>query len=117
MLGDHAKVDDAPAALGAALAAVRREGALTVLATTLTLDDAERRLPLKDVDVLLIRAKYEMYVEPQLRGSTLVLQPGSRGMRLGRIDIERAADGRIVDWHHEEIGLPFSQKFFLLFVF
>jgi len=106
MQGDHAQVDDDPAALGAALAAVRREGALTVLATTLTLDDAERRLPLKDVDVLLIRAKYEMYGEPQLRGSTLVLQPGSRGMRLGRIDIERAADGRIVDWHHEVIGLP-----------
>ena len=106
MQGDHAQAGEDTAALAAALAQSRGEGALTVLSTTLDLKSAERRLPLKDVDVLLIRANYEEYGEPQRRGRSLVLQPGSRGMRLGRVDIQRGADGRIADWHHEVIAMP-----------
>lgn len=106
MQGDHAVVGDDTAALAAALAQARTEGALTVLTTSLAPEQAERRLPLADVDVLLAGSKYEVYAEPQRRGRTLVLQPGSRGMRLGRIDLERGADGAIAAWHHEVIGLP-----------
>src|SRR3569832_1754041 len=88
MQGNHAQVDDGSQVLGRALAEARRQGALTVLATTLTPKEAEQRLPLKDVTVLLIRSKYEVYGEPQKLGDTLVLQPGSRGMRIGRVDFE-----------------------------
>src|SRR3569623_628891 len=60
MQGNHAQVDDGSQVLGRALAEARRQGALTVLATTLTPKEAEQRLPLKDVNVLLIRSKYEV---------------------------------------------------------
>ncbi len=106
MQGDHAQVSEDTAALAAALARARGEGALTVLSTTLDLNTAQRRLPLNAVDVLLIRAKYEEYGEPQRHGRTLVLQPGSRGMRLGRVDIQRGSDGIITGWHHEVIAMP-----------
>jgi len=106
MQGNHAQVDDGSQVLGRALAEARRQGALTVLATTLTPKEAEQRLPLKDVNVLLIRSKYEVYGEPQQLGDTLVLQPGSRGMRIGRVDFELDRKGKIRNWHHEVIGLP-----------
>ena len=41
-------------------------------------------------------------------GKTLVLQPGSRGMRLGRVDIELDTHGRIASYHHQIIALPKS---------
>lgn len=106
MQGDHTQVNDGTQALSDALDKAQRQGTLTVLATTLTLKEAEQRLPLKNVDVLLIRAKYEVYGEPQQHGNMLVLQPGSRGMRLGRIDLELDPTGKIKSWHHEVIGLP-----------
>ena len=106
MLGDHAQAGADTTALAAALAQARRAGALTVLTTTLDLPAAERQLPLENVDVLLIRANYEAYGEPQRRGRTLVLQPGSRGMRLGRVDLQRDADGLITQWRHEVIPMP-----------
>lgn len=108
MQGDHAQVNNDPGTLTTALARARAEKALTVVATTLSLPEAERQLPMAEIDVLLIRAKYEVYGEPQQRGNTLVLQPGSRGMRLGRLELDRDAAGRITGWHHEVISLPSS---------
>jgi hypothetical protein len=108
MQGDHRQVNDDPAALKEAVARARKDGAFTVVSTTLSLKEAQQRLPLQDVDVLLIRAKDETYGEPQLIDHTLVLQPGSRGMRLGRADIELGTDGRIAAWHHAVIPLPKS---------
>jgi len=105
MVGDH-QVNGDGAALRQALAEARRDGAFTVLATTLTLKAAQERLPLPDVDVLLIRSKYEAYGTPQLVDHTLVLQPGSRGMRLGRVEVQLGADGRVTAWRHEVIPLP-----------
>lgn len=106
MLGQHRQVNGNTAALALALARARADGALTVLATTLTLKSAQKQLPLKDIDVLLIRSRYEEYGEPRLVDHTLILQPGSRGMRLGRADLGLDADGRIAAWHHEVIPLP-----------
>lgn len=108
MKGDHREVDDDTAALTEAVARAKRDGGLTVVTTTLALKDAERILPMKDIDVLLIHANYETYGEPQLRGKTLVLQPGSRGMRLGRVDLELDAQDKIASWHHQVIPLPKS---------
>lgn len=106
MQGDHSQVVDSAAAMRQALAQAKREGALTVVTTTLALKDAEQLLPMNDIDVLLIHAKYEVYGEPQLSGQTLVLQPGSRGMRLARADIELDSHGKIAAWHHQVIPLP-----------
>jgi 2',3'-cyclic-nucleotide 2'-phosphodiesterase (5'-nucleotidase family) len=106
MLGEHSQVVSDSAALAKALAQARHDGALTVLTTTLALQDAQKVLPMADIDVLLIHAKYEVYGEPKMSGKTLVLQPGSRGMRLGRVDLELDKQGRIAAWHHQVIALP-----------
>ncbi len=82
-----------------------QKNGLTVLSTTLTLAQA-KRLPLKFVDVLLIRSAYELFSEPQQIDNTLVLQPGSRGMRLGRLTLTLADDGRIAGFEHEVISMP-----------
>ena len=106
MLGDHSQVVDDAAALRKAVAQAKRDGAVTVLTTTLPLKDAQQFLPLQDIDVLMIRAKYEIYGDPQLIGKTLVLQAGSRGMRIGRVDLELDGQGKIAKWHHQVIPLP-----------
>ncbi len=82
-----------------------QKNGLTVLAATLTLEQA-KVLPLKYVDILFIRAAYEMFSEPQKMGNTLVLQPGSRGMRLGQLSLTLADDGRIAGYEHEVISMP-----------
>jgi hypothetical protein len=107
MHGEHGPVDDGVAVLAEDLHQAQAQG-LTVLATTLPLEEAKQKLPLQSVDILLIRAAYEVYGEPQRVGKTLVLQPGSRGMRLGRLALTLSADGRIADYQHEVISMPSS---------
>jgi len=106
MLGDHSQVANNSAALAKALAQAKHDGDLTVVATTLTFEDAQDVLPLSAIDVLMIRAKYEVYGEPRMSGKTLVLQPGSRGLRIGRLDLELDEQGRIAAWRHQVIPLP-----------
>lgn len=99
-------VDERLTKLTKRLQQARAQGALTVLTTSMSLDDAKSKLPLRYVDVLTIRAKYEVYGEPQQVGKTLVLQPGSRGMRIGHVTLERGDDGRIKSWQNEVISMP-----------
>jgi 2',3'-cyclic-nucleotide 2'-phosphodiesterase (5'-nucleotidase family) len=106
MLGDHSQVVDDTAALAKAVAQAKRDSAITVVTTTLALKDAQQLLPMKDIDVLMIHAKYEVYGDPQLIGKTLVLQAGSRGMRIGQVDIELDGQGKIAKWKHRVIPLP-----------
>lgn len=106
MHGKHQSVDPDLEKLRQALQQARQRGALTLLATTMTLDEAKATLPLELVDLLFIRAAYEVFGEPQKVGDTLVLQPGSRGMRIGRIDITLNSDGRIQQWRNEVIPMP-----------
>lgn len=104
MHGDHKPVSDDPSALAARLKQAQQQG-LTVLSTTLTLAQA-RALPLQYVDILLIRAAYEEYGEPQMVDATLVLQPGSRGMRLGKLELTLNDNGRIEAFEHRVISMP-----------
>ncbi len=78
----------------------------TIIATALTLDDAKAQLPMQWIDVLIIKAAYEEYGEPRWAGSTLVLTPGSRGMRLGRLQIALGAEGNINEFSHDVIAMP-----------
>lgn len=94
------------AMLAEALRRAKAEGALTVLASTLGSDEARALLPLQHVDVLLIRSAYEKYGEPKMLDHTLVLQPGSRGQRFGRLDVVFDGAGAIQSWKHQVIAMP-----------
>ncbi|MEH6826174.1 MAG: multiheme c-type cytochrome [Motiliproteus sp.] len=84
----------------------KQQGKLTVLATTLELDAAQQLFDLSAIDILITKAAYEAYGEPQRLGNTLVLQPGSRGQRLGLLKLELNQQQRITSWQHQVIDLP-----------
>lgn len=108
MLGEHARVTSDTQGLATALAEARRAGAVTVLGTSLPAASAKEALPLGDLDVLILPARQEPFEAPAQVGRTLVLTPGSRGQRLGRVNLTLGPDGRIVHWEHEVIPLPES---------
>lgn len=105
MQGSHTLVDGDITGLHRALRQAKADGAITVLATELPLKLAAGELGLEDVDILIQRSAYEEYSDPVMQGETLVLQPGSRGMRLGRVDLT-LADGRIQSWRHQVLPMP-----------
>lgn len=83
---------------------------LTVLTTTLTLKQAQSDLPMVWIDVLLIKANKETPGTPVLvttgQQNTLILQPGSRGMRLGKATLVINPQNQIIQHRHETIPLP-----------
>lgn len=81
-------------------------GNTTVLSTTLPLATAQNTLPLAHVDILIIKASYEIYGKPQRVNKTLVLQPGSRGMYLGKLNLVLDDKGSIISWQSDIIPLP-----------
>ena len=91
-----------------AFSQAKQRGQLTVLATTLELQAAQQQFDLSNIDVLMIQAAYEVYAEPQLIGNTLILQPGSRGQRLGLLELTLNPEQRIDSWQHSVIDLPDS---------
>ncbi len=84
----------------------KMEKQTTVLLTALSLERVTELLPLENVDILLIKSSYEVYGEPTKVGKTLVLQPGSRGMRFARIEAVLNDSGDIVSFNHEVKSLP-----------
>lgn len=104
MHAEYGQVGDDPDVLAKGLQQAQQQG-LTVLSTTLTLEQA-RALPLQYVDILLVRAAYEEYGEPQIVDGTLVLEPGSRGMRLGMLELTLDENGRIAGFDHRIISMP-----------
>ncbi len=106
MQGSHAQVVSETAHLAARLKRARAQGEVTLLATTLSLADAQQQLPLADVSILIIESNYELYVDPLLVEGVLVLQPGSRGMRLASLNFEIDKAGRVTQWQHEVLPLP-----------
>lgn len=100
-----APIDEAAVQLERQLKAAYQAGRVVVLGTTLSLDEARAQLPLRWVDILLIESAYEKFSEPQNVDQTLVLQPGSRGMRLGVLDFT-VQQGRIAAWSHRVVAMP-----------
>ena len=90
------------------LAKAKSKNALTVLATTFDYETALATMPLKHVDILIIKSAYEKYAKPKMLDDTLVLEPGSRGMRLGRLDITLDKDNQIKSFKHQQISMPAS---------
>jgi 2',3'-cyclic-nucleotide 2'-phosphodiesterase (5'-nucleotidase family) len=105
MQGSHDLATGSPVALHRALAQAKRRGELTLLTTTLPAEGAAKLFDLEQVDILIERAGYEVYAEPRRLGRTLVLKPGSRGMRIARLDLE-IADARVTGWRHQVLPMP-----------
>ncbi len=108
MKGNHNPAINNADRLQTALQKANQKGLVTVLTTSLTLDQAEKLVALDNIDILVIKSAYEKYGKPVLEGKTLVLQPGSRGMRLGRVDLKIDKKGNITSWQHDVIPLPES---------
>jgi hypothetical protein len=93
-------------ALRQSLKQAKQENITTVFMSTFELEQARSLLPLEYIDILLIKSAYEVYGEPQTVEKTLVLQPGSRGMRFARIDAKLDASGAIVSYDHTVKSMP-----------
>jgi len=106
MQGKHVDVHDDIDVLTKQITEAKKQGRLTVLATSLPLDIIKTLIPLDAVDLLFERAAYEVYGEPKVDGRTLVVQPGSRGMRLGKLNVKVDAKGNINSWEHHVIPMP-----------
>lgn len=106
MKGDHFLVTRDTDKLAKALSKARSEDALTILATTLPRAEADARLPVQLADIVILQSKYEEYGAPDLTEGRLYLQPGSRGQRLGIVELKRTPSGRIADARQEVINLP-----------
>ncbi len=81
-------------------------GAVTVLLTTLPYAQVKDEFDLNYVDILFVKAGYEVFGEPKLEGRTLVLQPGSRGMRIGQVTIMLDRGNRIASFEHTVHLMP-----------
>jgi hypothetical protein len=78
-----------------------------VVSTTLSSQQFAEQVGLDNIDVLIEKAAYEVYGKARREQQTLVVQPGSRGMRLGRLDLT-LKDGRIAGWTHSVLPMPES---------
>jgi len=107
MQGQHSLADASPKKLHDALQHAKKAGELTVVSTTLSSKQFAEQVGLDNVDVLIEGAAYEVYGEARRESHTLVVQPGSRGMRLGRLDLT-VRKGRITDWQHTVLPMPDS---------
>lgn len=93
-------------ALIQSMAQYKKKGFVTILGTDLALKTIQKIFPLDNLDILLIKSKYELIGEPQQIANTIVLQPGSRGMRLGELSFELGDNKQIKNWKHEVHALP-----------
>jgi len=109
MAGQHELAEDNKEAVAEQLRQSHDSGVLTFLVVNKPLQDIQKLFDLQSVDILLIKSKYEEYAEPQTVANTLVLQAGSRGMRLGRLDFQfdaKAQVSRVLNVKSEIIPLP-----------
>lgn len=107
MQGEHSPAKASPKKFHAMLQHAQKNGELTIVATTLNSQQFAQQVGLQNIDILIEEAAYEIYGKARLENQTLVVQPGSRGMRLGRLDLTVKA-GRITDWQHSVLPMPES---------
>ncbi len=110
MKGQHFIVNEDVNALDQALEKARQKGALTILATDMTKEETMKKLPLANVDIVILKSNYELYSEPEMVGATLMLQPGSRGQRIAELILIIGDRGRIRSFNHKVTALPSKVK-------
>ena len=108
MHGEHSLVDANASQINTAIAKADAQGFVTVLLTSLPLEAIKDSFDLKAVDIVVVRSSYEVFGEPKQDGKTLVLQPGSRGMRIAQLSLDINSKGDITRWNHKVIPLPTS---------
>jgi hypothetical protein len=106
MHADQVLAHDDPEALLSEIRRADRQGFVTVLTTSLALATAQDKFDLGAIDILLVQAVYETFGEPRQVGKTLVLQPGSRGKHIARVDLIVDGEGDIGQWQHRVISMP-----------
>ncbi|MBT4838667.1 MAG: hypothetical protein HON94_15130 [Methylococcales bacterium] len=113
MSGSNQWVNNDLQQLSTALKKAKQQQRLTILSSTYSLEKSQQLLPLKWVDILLIRSKHEVFGEPKLLKNNghnlLVLEPGSRGMRIAKLQLT-INHSKIDSFQHEVIALPESIK-------
>ena len=107
MLGEHQSVTKNTDHLKQQLSQSHKNNRLNVVLSTLSLKKARKHLPLDLIDILFIRTVDEEYGQPKLEQRTLILQPGTRGMRIGKIDI-KLNNNRISHFKQDVFKLPDS---------
>ena len=101
----HDVVTDSRDGLRAGLDKAKKRHAVTILSAPAPLAEIQADLPLDKVDVLIVKSAYEPYGKPRMQGRTIVLKPGSRGMRLGQLDLDLDNQGNVTGWRHKIIPL------------
>ncbi len=105
MQGNHQLVSDKPKGLLNSLNEAKQQNHITILMTTQDLETVQQQISLQNVDILVLKSAYEVFGKPQKIKNTLVLQPGSRGMRVGHLEITVDAKNRIKTWEHKVVPL------------
>jgi len=108
MQGEHQLVNDNHNALLNLIKEAKQQGNVTVLMTTQDLETIQQQISLEDIDILLVKSAYEVFGKPQKIKNTLVLQPGSRGMRVGHLELVIDEKNQIKTWNNKVIPLPDS---------
>ena len=93
-----------------ALKNAKQQHQTTILSTTLPLKVAQKTFDLTHVDILIVKARYEKFGKTKKVGDTLILQPGSRGMRIGKLTLQLDNRGMIKQWNEQVIPLPPAVK-------
>jgi len=106
MQGEHRLVNDQHSALLSQIKKAKQQGNITILTTTQDLQTIQQQISLQDIDILLVKSAYEEFGKPQKIKNTLVLQPGSRGMRVARLELVIDEKNRIKSWQENVIPLP-----------
>lgn len=97
---EYQQIEPDLAVFAAALRDARAAGALTIVGTGMAVAEALAQLPLDLIDILIVPAEDENYREPsRLEQGSLLLRPGTRGQRLGLLQLEIVA-GAISGWQH-----------------
>jgi hypothetical protein len=89
---------------------LKRQGAINILSTTLLLDEIQQNIDLDLLDIILIPSSDENYSDPYMLGNTLVLNYGTRGMRMAKLNLELDVDQNIISYRHEVFKLTKSVK-------
>jgi len=105
MQGEHQLVNDNHKALVKSIKDMKQQGNITVLLTTQDLETMQQQISLDNIDILLVKSAYEVFGKPQKIKNTLVLQPGSRGMRVGHLELVIDENNHIKTWNEKIIPL------------
>ena len=109
MQGNHSLAHNDMESLTSSLKTAKAKQNLTVVSTTYTAEQIAKKLPLKYIDIVFIESAYEEFSKPKKNGDTLVLQAGSRGMRIAKLNLN-IDKGVIKKWQHKIIAMPESMQ-------